>query len=285
MADAARMIFLGFGKYARADKIYALEPLRGDERGGGRRTRVWVEGVPEPIVASRTERTILSEMGQEAAANVEIVDDAVALARRMVEGAEQGRLDLADLHRRARRLLESTTSPDELAALLTDDSRRHRALPRGDSAGARRPGLPAALLGRLAIDRRCCGRTRPFRWFWLGQARDARRRRSVRSRCRTRSTAHAGRRSRSACSRSSLVPLVTLTLLGGALADAVDRRRLLLWTEVVLAVTGGGLVVNALPREPQVWLLTSRVPRRVVLLARRRRDAVDHAAARRARTS
>ena len=44
----ARMVFLGFGKYARADKIYALEPLVGDERGGGRRTSVWVEGVEEP---------------------------------------------------------------------------------------------------------------------------------------------------------------------------------------------------------------------------------------------
>ena len=49
MADAPRMVFLGFGKYARADKIYALEPLTGEERGGGRRTRVWIEGVAEPI--------------------------------------------------------------------------------------------------------------------------------------------------------------------------------------------------------------------------------------------
>jgi hypothetical protein len=113
MADAARMIFLGFGKYARADKIYALEPLRGDERGDGRRTRVWVEGVREPIVASRTERTILAEMGQEAAADVAVVHDALALARRIVEGSEQGRLDLADLNRRARRLLESTVSTDD----------------------------------------------------------------------------------------------------------------------------------------------------------------------------
>jgi len=107
------MVFLGFGKYARADRIYALEPIRGDDRGGGRRTRVWVEGVADPIVASRTERTILSDMGQSAAANVAIVDDAVALARRIVEGSEQGRLDLGDLNRRARRLLESTTSPDD----------------------------------------------------------------------------------------------------------------------------------------------------------------------------
>ena len=57
------MVFLGFGKYARADRIYALEPLTGDERGDGRRTRVWVDGIAEPIVASRTERTILLEMG------------------------------------------------------------------------------------------------------------------------------------------------------------------------------------------------------------------------------
>jgi hypothetical protein len=56
------MIFLGFGKYVRADKIYALEPIL-DERGSGARTRVWVEGIAEPLVASRTERTLLAEMG------------------------------------------------------------------------------------------------------------------------------------------------------------------------------------------------------------------------------
>ena len=113
VAEPVRMVFLGFGKYARADRIYALEPIRGDDRGGGSRTRVWIEGVPDPIVASRTERTILSEMGQSAAANVAIVEDAVALARRIVEGSEQGRLDLGDLNRRARRLLESTTTGDD----------------------------------------------------------------------------------------------------------------------------------------------------------------------------
>ena len=107
------MIFLGFGKYARADKIYALEPLRGKDRGEGKRTRVWIEGVPDPIIASRPKRTILNEMGQGAAANVAIVDDAIALARKLLEGAEQGRLDLADLQRRSRRLLEATTSPDD----------------------------------------------------------------------------------------------------------------------------------------------------------------------------
>jgi hypothetical protein len=113
MADGQRMVFLGFGKYARADKIYALEPLRGDERGGGRRTRVWIEGVPEPIVAGRTERTILHEMGQDAAAGSQVVDQAIELAERLVTQTDTGRVDLGDLSRRARRLLESTARPPE----------------------------------------------------------------------------------------------------------------------------------------------------------------------------
>jgi len=61
------MVFLGFGKYARADRIYALEPITGGDRGNGRRTLVWVEGMPEPIVASRTQETIIEEMGTEPA--------------------------------------------------------------------------------------------------------------------------------------------------------------------------------------------------------------------------
>lgn len=106
-----RMVFLGFGKFARSDRIYALEPLRGDERGGGQRTRVWVEGVAEPIVASRTERTILHDMGQDAAAQAPIVADALDLAARLVAAADAGRVDLGDLGRRARRLLAATTGP------------------------------------------------------------------------------------------------------------------------------------------------------------------------------
>ena len=60
----SKMVFLGFGKYARADKIYALEPITGEDRGHGRRTLVWVDGIAEPIVASRTEQTILEDMAE-----------------------------------------------------------------------------------------------------------------------------------------------------------------------------------------------------------------------------
>ena len=109
---AERMIFLGFGKYARADKIYALEPLVGDERGGGRRTRVWIEGVDDPLIASRTERTILHDMGHEGTDSA-LLDGAIDLAERLASAAEEGRVDLGDLGRRARRLLEATARPAE----------------------------------------------------------------------------------------------------------------------------------------------------------------------------
>lgn len=111
------MVFLGFGKYARADKIYALEPLVGDERGGGRRTRVWVDGVAVPLVASRTERTILHDMGHEGGDSA-LLDGAIDLAERLASAAEEGRVDLADLGRRARRLLEATTRPAEAEPLF-----------------------------------------------------------------------------------------------------------------------------------------------------------------------
>ncbi len=63
-AAGAPMVFLGYGKFVRADRIYALEPIGGDDRGDGRRTKVWIDGMAEPMVASRTERTILADMGE-----------------------------------------------------------------------------------------------------------------------------------------------------------------------------------------------------------------------------
>lgn len=107
------MVSLGFGKFVRSDRVFALEPLRGDERGDGRRTRVWIEGIADPIVASRTERTILHDMGEDAAARAPIVDDALDLARRLVDAAEAGRVDLGDLGRRARRILAASTGASD----------------------------------------------------------------------------------------------------------------------------------------------------------------------------
>lgn len=57
-----RLVSLGYGRFVRADRVYALVPLGPDERGEGRRTYVHVEGLSEPLVASRSEKAILADV-------------------------------------------------------------------------------------------------------------------------------------------------------------------------------------------------------------------------------
>ncbi len=59
-----RMVHLGYGKFVRADRVYALVPLEGADRRDGRRTYVHVDGLSEPIVASRSERAIMVDVEQ-----------------------------------------------------------------------------------------------------------------------------------------------------------------------------------------------------------------------------
>jgi len=56
------MVFLGYGKYWRSDAIVGLMPIE-EGRGPGQRTNVFIEGRAEPLVASRTEQSILEDMG------------------------------------------------------------------------------------------------------------------------------------------------------------------------------------------------------------------------------
>ena len=58
----ARMVSLGYGKFVKADRVYALVPIESGERGDGRRTYVHVDGLSEPLVASRSERAILADV-------------------------------------------------------------------------------------------------------------------------------------------------------------------------------------------------------------------------------
>lgn len=52
-----------------------------------------------------------------------------------------------------------------------------------------------------------------------------------------------------------LVPLIVFGLYGGALADALDKRALILWSEAGQGLLCAGLLVNALLPEPLVWPL------------------------------
>lgn len=71
---------LGYGKFVRSDKVIALEPIE-DDRGPGRRTLVYVEEMKNPMIASRTETSILANIVEtprevlEATAALELLKD------------------------------------------------------------------------------------------------------------------------------------------------------------------------------------------------------------------
>jgi hypothetical protein len=80
MARSVPLIPLGYGKFVRADRVYALVPLEGAQRGDGRRTLVHVEGIEQPLVASRSESAIAGDL-------------AVALGQAPPRGRHDGGID------------------------------------------------------------------------------------------------------------------------------------------------------------------------------------------------
>ncbi|MER6381004.1 MFS transporter [Streptomyces sp. NPDC001250] len=66
----------------------------------------------------------------------------------------------------------------------------------------------------------------------------------------TQSTAAVG-----AIGAVELLPLIVCGLYGGALADALDKRRLIAWTEAGQGLLSAALLVNALFPHPAVWPL------------------------------
>ncbi|MEP9363327.1 MFS transporter [Nocardioides sp. CN2-186] len=52
-----------------------------------------------------------------------------------------------------------------------------------------------------------------------------------------------------------LAPIIVFGLYGGALADHVDRRKLLIWTGLAQAVFTAVLAVNAFRDDPQLWVI------------------------------
>lgn len=114
---------LGYGKFVRADKIIALEPIE-ENRGPGRRTMVFVEQMPNPIIASRTEQAILENIVQTpkevlgAQAALEILRDLLEdinqvgpMLRKSIK--KEAALDLEQFERKIREILGRQIHRDE----------------------------------------------------------------------------------------------------------------------------------------------------------------------------
>lgn len=109
------MVPLGYGKFVRSDKIVSLEPIE-EDRGPGRRTRVYIEEVPNPLIASRTENSILANMVEvprevmEATAALEVIRDIMddlqqvgPMLRKSIK--KEANLDLDKIERRIQEIL------------------------------------------------------------------------------------------------------------------------------------------------------------------------------------
>lgn len=59
--QTGQLVALGYGKYVRSDEVVAVEPIT-EGRGPGKRSLVWVRGVPDPLVASRAEGSVVDDL-------------------------------------------------------------------------------------------------------------------------------------------------------------------------------------------------------------------------------
>ena len=111
-----RMVHLGYAKYWRSDEILGLVRIE-EDRGPGRRTAVYVSTLDEPIIASRSEGSILQDMasmpdearaaeiGSIAEDLVEALRDLDPVIRRMLKN--EGRFDAEYWVRRLRGVVDA----------------------------------------------------------------------------------------------------------------------------------------------------------------------------------
>lgn len=106
------IVSLGYGKYFLSDKIVGFVPIE-EDRGPARRTFVYIDGIEEPVVASRTEARMLRDMTQEGPGGAETAMALDLLERILTELRHVGPmlrrsikdeagLDLDDIEKRAR---------------------------------------------------------------------------------------------------------------------------------------------------------------------------------------
>lgn len=115
-----RLVPLGYDTYVRSDDVVAVQPVT-EGRGPGRRSLVWVRGLDEPLVASRSESAIADDLlaDADAVARVGELRDSIsrlvtglegvpAVLRRVIR--EEADVDLDRLVEDARRTLGRSAS-------------------------------------------------------------------------------------------------------------------------------------------------------------------------------
>ncbi len=113
--DKGVMVALGYGKFFRSESIIGLVPIE-EDRGPKRRTKVYVDNVEEPVIASRSENAILRDLtgipraearSQEQYEVLRDILDTVSeinpLLRKIIK--DQGNWDLDGLEERIRDIL------------------------------------------------------------------------------------------------------------------------------------------------------------------------------------
>lgn len=111
--QSGQLVSLGYGKYVRSDEVIAVEPIT-EGRGPGRRSLVWVRGIPEPLVASRAEGSVVDDLVTPAEQATRMRQQRASL-RSFVDAVQQVSPAL-------RRVIEEDASVD-LGALLEEANR------------------------------------------------------------------------------------------------------------------------------------------------------------------
>jgi hypothetical protein len=117
------MVALGYGKHIRSDRVVALEPIE-EGRGPGHRTSVYLEDFDEPLVASRSEVSIMRDLTQtpkevaKAHEQYELLSDILEtvssinpLLRSIIR--DQGKWDLDRLEERIKETLADEEGPSD----------------------------------------------------------------------------------------------------------------------------------------------------------------------------
>lgn len=123
--DKGVMVPLGYGKVFRSDNIIGIEPIE-EDRGPGRRTKVYIQDFSSPIIASRSDNAILRDLtgvtraealAQEQYQLLRDVLDTVTEINPVLRSIirDQGNWDLNRLEERIRELLGDEVSEEQYA--------------------------------------------------------------------------------------------------------------------------------------------------------------------------